>query len=417
MLWAFLAWWLLSLPLTAQHAGLVRRGELDLRTWNKEQYPVVSLDGEWEFYWHQLLTGGESSYEQPHFAVLSRPWNEQPIMQETLPRDGFATYHLRVFIPRGMDSVALAVPAVFNSYALYADGVLICKSGNVADTEKEQEPRWQPQTVVVPLKGQTLNLYFQIANFQHTRGGCAEVMRLGTVEYLLPLSRLFHQSGWTLMIVFFIVSVISAAAFVWHGQKNFLYLSLLSFAFILRFLFSDLYFYRDLELELSWMVAARLEYLTIPLLLLCAVFFLQGIYPKEVHRSIKIFYIVANLLMAGLVLILPSVAFTQLLIMSQVIGLSFIVIAIITITRAIVRDRAGAWVSAVGLITLACVGFYNIYTFINVIDMNRVVIHAGYLLAMLMNVISLMYRTPMTLSDEDEFVMRYEDYFGVSRKT
>ncbi len=34
----------------------VKNGTMDLLNWDFQKYGIVSLDGEWEFYWNQLLT-------------------------------------------------------------------------------------------------------------------------------------------------------------------------------------------------------------------------------------------------------------------------------------------------------------------------------------------------------------------------
>jgi hypothetical protein len=57
------------------------------------------------------------------------------------------------------------------------------------------------------------------------------------------------------------------------------------------------------------------------------------------------------------------------------------------------------------------VGFYNVYAFIAVTDLNRIVIHIGYALALLLNVASLLYRTPMRLRSEEHDILRFNDLY------
>src|SRR5688500_5821323 len=97
----------------------VKKGVLDLRPWNYQQNPVISLDGEWRFASNALLLSRDFERDAIQtFAQLSVPWNEQRINGSYLPKDGCASYYLEILLP-AIDSVSFAVPAVFNSYAFW----------------------------------------------------------------------------------------------------------------------------------------------------------------------------------------------------------------------------------------------------------------------------------------------------------
>jgi hypothetical protein len=330
---------------------------------------------------------------------------------ERLPKNGYATYALQILMPADMNNVSFAVPAVFNCYAFWANDRLICSSGKVGKNAAETIPQWKPQTVTVPGPGDTLRVIFQISNFQYTRGGCAEIMRIGDTEHLTGLDSAFHNSGISLIIFFGIVSIGGLVIFFIVRPISFLYLALLSIAYTVRFIFSDLYFYYDFGIDLSWEVAAKIEYLTIPLIIICGALFMWSIYPQEFKRIPLYFFIVVNTLLTGAVIFASSSMFSPLLLVLQVTGLTFIVYLMYAIIRALIFQRAGAWISVLGMIVFALVGFYNIYAFISVSDLNRIVIHSGYALALLLNVVSLLYRTPMRLQSEEHDILRFTDLY------
>ena len=60
----------------------------------------------------------------------------------------------------------------------------------------------------------------------------------------------------------------------------------------------------------------------------------------------------------------------------QVFALTFAMFVIYVLIKALIFQRAGAWVSVLGVTVFALVGFYNVYAFINVADLNRIVIHS-----------------------------------------
>lgn len=73
---------------------------MDLSTWDYQQQKIIKLDGEWEFYWNQLLMPEhfiESSTVKPAptawMEVPSR-WNGKVIDGQPLPAFGSATYRM-----------------------------------------------------------------------------------------------------------------------------------------------------------------------------------------------------------------------------------------------------------------------------------------------------------------------------------
>lgn len=395
-----------------QSSFVVRRGKLNLTQWDSAKHPVILLDGEWEFYWNKLVLYNELKENDISYAQLSIPWNEQIIGGHEYPKNGCATYALEILLPPKMKSVGFAVPAVFNSYSFWVNDKLICHGGRVGRTQHEMIPQWRPQTIQVNTPSDTLHIAFQISNFQQTRGGCAEIMRIGNTQYLMGLNAAFHTSGMIVIIIFGIVAVGGLSLAFINRRNSFLFIALLALAYILRFLFSDLYFYYDLGINPGWELAAKIEYLTIPLIILCAALFISTIYPQEFKRNIFNIFIIVNAALILVVVLADSSIFSPLLVALQVAGLVFAVFIIYIIIRAILYKRSGAWISGMGVAIFALVGFYNIYAFVIGIDLNRIFIHSGYTLALVLNVVSLIYRTPLRLEAEEQDILRYTDLYS-----
>ena len=389
----------------------VVKGELDLTTWNPQQLPTISLAGEWRFYWQEFLTADQLDSKPYSLAQLAVPWNEQQIDGRILPKNGYATYALKIKLPPTTKEVAFAVPAVFNSYAFWVNDKLICSSGQPGKNEAETTPNWKPQTVRVTVNSPSIVVVFQIANFQNTRGGCAEVMRIGDAEYLPWLSNVYHTTGKALVVFCALLFITGIAVYYLTEAKGYLHLAFLSLVYLLRFLFSDLYLATDFEINLPWLVAAKIEYATVPLIILAAATFVSGIYPKEFKRAARIFFQASSAVaLLGIVLI-PSGALTPVLLLLQVLGLSLAIYSSVSIFRAIVINRSGAWVTALSMGVLVIVASYNVYAFLMVLDLNRAFIHIGYACALSLSAFSLMYRTPLRLKQEDSELLRYEDLY------
>jgi hypothetical protein len=273
-------------------------------------------------------------------------------------------------------------------------------------------PQWRPRTVSVATGKDTLHVIFQIANFQQTRGGCAELMRIGSTSYLPGLDSTYHTSGFVLIFLFFLTSATGFIIYFLVRSTGFLFLALLSLAYTVRFLFSDLYFYYDFGIAVTWEWAAKIEYSTIPLIVLCASLFIATIYPQEFGKRVLYFFVIVNAVLIGLTFIAPSRFFSPLLVVLQIVGLVLVLYTIYAIVKALIYQRKGAWVSALGTGVFSLVGFYNIYAFITLSDLDRTVIHIGYAIALILNVISLLYRTPMRLRSEEQDMLRFSDFYS-----
>lgn len=403
---------LMSLASPAQTPA---NGTLDLRSWDPTQTPTVNLNGEWAFFWKELILSDEARRRKPVYAQLSVPWSEQRIGGQYLENNGFATYYLRILTP-DVDTVAFAVPAVFNSYAFFVNDKLMAESGHVSADPADMVPRWLPATARVPVTSDTLHVIFQIANFQDTRGGCAEVMRIGDKDHVKKMWAMYEFSGLALIVLFGMTGLITSVIYFIFRTEAFLYLGLLAFAFTLRFLFSDLYFYRHFLMDPSWDTVARLEYCSIPLIVIAGSFFMRSIYPQEFRRWALYGLVALNGVLVAATVLVPSSVFSPLLVVIQFAALVMLLYSVYTILNAMIFRRRGAWVSAFGAFIFVSVGVYNVYAFLTLADLNRVLIHTGYFVALTLNLMSLIYRTPVRLRSEEQDILRFTDFYKEEAK-
>ena len=77
------------------------QGVLDARAHGFAQEGPLSLEGEWAFYWQKDLTPDDFAHGRAPRAMYVElaPWTQLAPNGKSLPRDGYATYHLRVLLP------------------------------------------------------------------------------------------------------------------------------------------------------------------------------------------------------------------------------------------------------------------------------------------------------------------------------
>lgn len=78
----------------------VQHGVMDLAAWDYEQDKIIKLDGEWEFYWNQLLTsehfraGSADIPDSTAWMEVPSRWNGNIVNGSPLPAFGSATYRM-----------------------------------------------------------------------------------------------------------------------------------------------------------------------------------------------------------------------------------------------------------------------------------------------------------------------------------
>ena len=145
-------------------------GVLDLRGWDFAQNGPVSLSGEWEFYWEQLLTShdfaGSAPLTRSSLIHVPDPWQGYIVNGQSLSGDGYATYRLTVQIdPAALSDklLALQIPVAINTaHRLYSDGKLLGSAGQIGSSAETMTAQHHPYVAVFAPTGDQMEILLQI---------------------------------------------------------------------------------------------------------------------------------------------------------------------------------------------------------------------------------------------------------------
>jgi len=136
---------LLLFPAGARASKAVK-GVLDLTAWDFQNNVSVNLDGEWEFYWQQLLAPQDfdRSAPPPKTGFFNVPgyWNGYVADGKKLKGEGFATFRLNVRIKPGREKMAVRIDSQATSYRLWVNGKLISQNGVVGTRRSAATPQY-----------------------------------------------------------------------------------------------------------------------------------------------------------------------------------------------------------------------------------------------------------------------------------
>ncbi len=269
---------------------------IDLRSWNFSQKGIAALDGNWAIYWKRLLTpksafssGSSDGTGTPAPDGLFRMpaiWNGWSYRGRKVGGLGYATFAVRVLLPRGMKTGALRIPDASTAYRLWGNGTLLAQSGVPGTSAATTVPHYNIQTAVFYAPKGHLNLLLQVANFNHRRGGMWKPIELGTIGLIRSNETLGTAYDLLLIGSFTAMAVYNLLLFLVGGRTSrcSLYLSALFLVLALRISVMGQMMITKLFPEFPWGVQLRIEYISAQLALLTLVLAIQEVYREYLRR-------------------------------------------------------------------------------------------------------------------------------------
>lgn len=173
---------------TPQPDFVARQGKLSAAPWDISRSPIIRLDGEWEFYWNQLLTPEDFERNAPvpdAYMQVPSLWNEKKIQGEKLPIFGCATYRLILEDIPYQGMLALKKVNVRFSSRVYVNGQELLSDGIPAKTAAEYRSGNTPKVGFFEHNGGTVEIIVQAANYEYINSGIPASLELGLDRFLM----------------------------------------------------------------------------------------------------------------------------------------------------------------------------------------------------------------------------------------
>ncbi len=376
---------LLALP--AAVSGSVQRpcavrGVLDLRNWHFEKNGNINLNGEWEFYWEQLLDPGVfTGQEKPSmtgYIDLPRPWNGYTVAGRELPAYGYATFRLLVLLPEGNRHLGIRANQIFHAYRLWVDERLLLSGGVPAEDRASMVPNRSVKTGSFQADRNELQLLLQVSNFHHFKGGVRHPLKLGTVE---QISRLHNQNTAFDLFLFgslIIMTIYHFGLFYFRrSDRSILYFGLFCLLFALRSLFIGEVFINSLLPDINWELQLTIEFLTYYLIIPSGTLFYYSLYPEDMSRSVLRGILILGGLFVLLVLFIPTGIYSQSLYAYHLYFVLSCLYVIAVLIVASIRRRDGALLFLIGILIVVVAGFNDVLLTMDLLPTVQL-IHFGF---------------------------------------
>lgn len=384
---------LLSLvPVEVLWAQTVKVGVADLRNYNLQD-STVHLDGEWRFFWHKLINPALPPQSDAHLVPFPFRWNKLKVDGQPLSAQGYASYQLTVLLQPGKKSLALNMPDVYSSYALYINGKLVLQNGRPDSVESRAEPRWERKLLPLRSEEDSLHIVLHIANFWHSKGGPYKPITIGDLSTHTAKKRLDNAYdlilfGCLLMGGLFFLGLYRFG----RHDKVILFFAIFCLAYIYRIIGTNNYVLHQLLPDLSWHISVRLEYFSLFVSILFFCFYTLKLYPKETAGWVVRLVVIINGGLAALVLLTPPVIFTRTINVYLVLMFAFTFYIFWVYLKAYRNKILGSgyalWSTAVVLLVMLLINFQ----YFGVLMLDRAVLFIGYILFFFLQSLILSYR-------------------------
>ncbi|WP_337034147.1 hybrid sensor histidine kinase/response regulator [Paenibacillus illinoisensis] len=158
-----------------------RNGTLDLTTWDFASDEVVSLDGQWEFFWNELLEPGVQLVSSPHFMDVPGFWRHTA-PDGTLQAKGGGTYRLKVKLDPSSRVYGLRISNIRMASTVYVNGEKVGESGVPTLSHSTYEYANRPYNAFFTVQGDTADILIHAANYENTQGGIPYSLYFGSAQ-------------------------------------------------------------------------------------------------------------------------------------------------------------------------------------------------------------------------------------------
>ena len=336
--------------ISAQNKPIAKEGYIDISDWDFGNAENISLEGEWEFYWSELLEPKDFNDGQhnPVFVEVPGSWTGTKIGDTIIENTGYATYRLKIFSKK--QQLSIVFKEVLTAYSVWLNGKKITSVGIVGTNEKSNTPVVRMNIEKFLLKEGENELIIQVSNYQHRTNAFDVAPVIGQEE------KLDREVVKSVSLDFLVLGFLIIMAFYHFGifilnRKNNLALIFSIFAFIvsLRALVTSNFLLSLLFQSFSWkfiyFISYSSYYIAFPLIIL----YLQKTFEEKRFRWIfNILYIVSGIFV--LTLLLPSLIYTKLLMIYQIMSVIYVIFSLVLLVGYSVKGKTGAKIFLVSIL-------------------------------------------------------------------
>lgn len=335
-------------------------GVLDLRNLPDLGKKEISLNGEWEFFWLQLIDPNNRTKEESHpndsdFIHVPAIWSSQSVHGTRLSDQGYGTYRLTIKLPSEEigQAQALVIPSIATAYQLWINEKPMASNGIVGTSVQEMEAQNFPKTIYFTPLSEELELTIQVSNYVQRKGGLWSEIKMGRAEYMTNVRNKNIMAQIAVVGGLFVMGIYHIALFLFRrNERSTLFFGIACLLIALRTLLVGEVLWFQIWPDFSWELGVKLEYLSAFIGIAFFVIYAYYLHPKEARKKIT-YGLFSIICVASIpILFLPARVYTNWMIYYQLILLVSLLYLMYVVILATIRRRKGAWINFVAMLIL-----------------------------------------------------------------
>ena len=340
------------------------KGTLDLSQVQVSERPI-KLQGEWEFYWHELLSPNDihdriaSDGNPNRWINLPNSWLGYRLDGQQLSGTGFATFRVMIQLSEQdrHERLALKMPSIFHAYKLWVNGEPLAEVGVVGQDKSSMTPRLATKFVYFHPENNTVELVIQVSNFHHKRGGITKFIELGGSDVLTVRTHLKIAGEIFITASLMVIGLYHLLLFVLRRKDRApLFFGLFALLLGIRSLLVGELLLTQLWPNFPWEIQFKIEYLTLCSSGYIITRYYISIFANYVSRWFRLGSRIVTGLLCLIVVAAPAIIYTHLLSVIGVVVVLHMLYLMVGLVQSAVQRKEGALIfllaSMVTLVTV-----------------------------------------------------------------
>jgi signal transduction histidine kinase len=353
---------------------MVDKGVIQLEDWKFSDKQLVKLNGEWEFYWEQLLLPDEFDMpERREIQYLKVPmfWHKAKVDENQLSGKGYATYRMQVKLSQNQQGSLMGIYIPFgveSAYSVWVNGNLVATAGKVGTSKVDMIGQYYPKVAVFQAREEN-EIIIHISNFVQRTGGLWDPIVIGGADDLVQfwnkrLAKELFVAGSIVMIGLYHLGLF----FIRRKDQSPLYFGAFCLLIGLRSLFLGEVYISHMLPNLSFDVYKKFEYIGQYMGPALFLLYVQSLYPNEIKKRLVQLAVTIYSVMSVIVLVMPATLFTYTLPISHLVLVVFAPYIIYVFIRAARRKRDGALFSCLMFLVMALTVINDVLYYNDIIE-------------------------------------------------
>ncbi len=353
----------------------IQEAKINVSGYDFENQESLKLNGEWEFYWMELITPStiDNFSEKKELVEIPNEWKQIKLKGGATQTFGYATYRISIQKSHTQKELGLVIPTIGSAYQLWINGELMAKMGEVGTSPEGSKPQYIHQLIVLPSDTNHYELVLQVSNFNFFRGGVFIPFQIGNYEKIY-LQREAIEVGEIFQIgCLFFMGFYHILLFFYRSQdKSTIYLSLTVFLMMIRTMITN----GGSQVWLQWFpntdfdFLMRLEYIGIYSLVPLSLMFTASLFKEETNVWVLRAIQILGIILLSIVFFTPPSVF-GLFLMAEYLILPFGYFYIFYILfTAFQKKKTGAGLVLIGYFMVLLLGLTDMLQDLKIMQLN-----------------------------------------------